>query len=114
MKLETFSYLPPMTQEQVSRQIRYILSKGLIPAIEYTCRPGADQVYWSLWKLPLFGAKGPEDVLAEIEACKAANPGCFVKLNGYDNVKQGQVVSFVVYRPESSGTAHDCACDCGA
>lgn len=100
MKLETFSYLPAMTQEQVSRQIRYILHKGLIPAIEYTCRPGLDQVYWSLWKLPLFGAKGPEDVLAEIKACKAANPGCYVKLNGYDNVKQGQVVSFVVYCPD--------------
>lgn len=100
MKLETFSYLPPMTQGQVSRQIRYILDKGLIPAIEFTDRPDIDQVYWGLWKLPLLGAKGPEDVLAEIEACKAANPGCYVRLNGYDNIKQGQVVSFVVYCPD--------------
>ncbi len=100
MKLETFSYLPPLTQEQVLRQIRYILDKGLIPAIEYTDRPDPHQVYWSMWKLPLFGAKGPEDVLAEIEQCKQANPGCYVKLNGYDNIKQGQVVSFVVHHPD--------------
>lgn len=100
MKLETFSYLPPMTREQVLKQIQDMLGRGLIPAIEYTDKPGPDQVYWTLWKLPLFGAKGAEEVLAEIEACKAANPGCYVKLNGYDSNRQGQVVSFVVYRPD--------------
>ncbi len=100
LKLETFSYLPPLTPEQVVKQIQYLIKKGLIPAIEYTNRPGSHQVYWSLWKLPLFKVKGVEDVIAEIEACKAANPGCYVKLNGYDPVKQGQVLSFVVSRPD--------------
>ncbi|MFQ6020187.1 MAG: ribulose bisphosphate carboxylase small subunit, partial [Dehalococcoidia bacterium] len=30
MKLETFSYLPPMTQEQVTKQIQYILANGFV------------------------------------------------------------------------------------
>ena len=101
MKLETFSYLTPMTQEQVAKQIQYILDNGFVPSIEHTDRLVIDNDYWSMWKLPLFDAKTVEEVLAEIEACKAANPGCYVKLNGYDPIKlQGQRLSFVVYRPE--------------
>jgi ribulose bisphosphate carboxylase small subunit len=38
-------------------------------------------------------------VLAEIEACKAANPRCSSKLIGYDRRRQTQAVSFVVHRP---------------
>lgn len=99
MKTETFSYLPPLTPEQVVKQIQYILKKGYIPGVEYTGTPGPANHYWSMWKLPLFAAKSVEDVLAELAACKAANPGCYVKLNGYDPIKQGQIVSFVVHHP---------------
>lgn len=89
-----------MTGEQVTKQIEYLFRKNLMPAIEYTDRPAANNVYWSMWKLPLFNAQTPEDVVAEIEACKAANPGCHVKLVGYDRIRQGQVLSFVVYSPD--------------
>lgn len=99
MRLETFSYLPPMSREQVGKQISYILARKLIPALEYTERVSVEDHYWTMWKLPLFAAVKPEDVIAEIEACKAANPGCYVRLNGYDPVRQGQVVSFVVFNP---------------
>lgn len=99
MKTETFSYLPPLTREQVVKQIQYILKNRYIPGVEYTDSPGPANPYWSMWKLPLFAAKSVEDVLTELEACRAANPGCYVKLNGYDPIKQGQIVSFVVHRP---------------
>jgi ribulose-bisphosphate carboxylase small chain len=52
-----------------------------------------------MWKLPLFEARAAEDVLAEIEACKAANAGSYIKLVGYDRRRQTQRVSFVVYQP---------------
>jgi ribulose-bisphosphate carboxylase small chain len=99
MKTETFSFLPPMTEAQVAKQIQYVLENGWIPNIEYTDQPGPTNTYWSFWRLPLFNARTSADVLAEIEACKAANPGCYVKINGYDNRRQGQVLSFVVYQP---------------
>lgn len=102
MKTETFSYLPPMTAAQVVSQIEHILREKLIPGIEYTDRPAADNSYWSMWKLPLFRVEKPEDILAEIEACKAQNPSCYIKLVGYDSTRQGQVLSFVVYRPDQS------------
>ncbi len=41
MKLETFSYLPPLTTQQVLRQVHYLLQQGLVPAIEYIEKPTA-------------------------------------------------------------------------
>jgi len=99
MKTETFSYLPPLTREQIVKQVQYILKNRYIPGVEYTDSPGPANHYWSMWKLPLFAAGSVEEVLTELEACRAANPGCYVKLNGYDPIKQGQIVSFVVHRP---------------
>jgi ribulose-bisphosphate carboxylase small chain len=99
MKLETFSYLPTLTTQQVLRQIHYLLQQGLVPAIEYVDKPTARDHYWTMWKLPLFEARAAEDVLAEVEACKAANSRSFIKLIGYDRRRQTQAVSFVVHRP---------------
>jgi ribulose-bisphosphate carboxylase small chain len=98
-RLETFSYLPPLTDEQVTAQTGSILERGLIPAIEHTTEPGPRNTYWSLWKLPLFDARTPEAVLAEVEACARANPHAYVRLSGYDPKRQGQVASFVIRRP---------------
>lgn len=103
MHVETFSYLPPMTLAQIEKQIQYILDHNWYPGIEYTKTPGPENDYWSMWKLPLFEARTTGDVLAELEACKEANPGSFVKINGYDNIRQGQVLSFVVHRPDANG-----------
>ncbi|MBI3979207.1 MAG: ribulose bisphosphate carboxylase small subunit [Chloroflexi bacterium] len=100
MKLETFSYLPPLTPQQKVRQIQYILNQGLIPGVEYTRRPEPRDHYWHMWKLPLFSARTPADVIQEVEACKAENPGTYIKLTGYDNKRQCQVISFVVYQPD--------------
>lgn len=99
MKLETFSYLPPLSTQQVVRQLHYLLQQGLVPAIEYVEKPAPRDHYWTMWKLPLFEVGAAEDVLAEIEACKAANSGCYIKLIGYDRRRQTQAVSFVVHRP---------------
>jgi ribulose-bisphosphate carboxylase small chain len=99
MKLETFSYLPSLTTPQVLRQVEYLLQQGLVPAIEYVEKPAARDHYWTMWKLPLFEARGAEDVVAEIEACTTAHPHSYIKLIGYDRRRQTQAVSFVVHRP---------------
>jgi ribulose-bisphosphate carboxylase small chain len=98
-RLGTFSYLQPLTDEQIAAQTRSILKRGLIPTIEHTADPGPWNTYWGLWKLPLFDARAPEAVLAEVEACARANPDGYVRLSGYDPKRGGQVASFVVRRP---------------
>jgi len=46
----------------------------------------------------MFGVSDPEVVLAELSACHHANPGHLVRLIGYDNHRQTQGFSLVVYR----------------
>jgi ribulose-bisphosphate carboxylase small chain len=98
-KFETFSYLPPMTADQVRRQIGYAIAQGWNPAVEHTERgTSATSNYWYMWKLPLFGEQSVDAVLAELEACHREFPTHLVRVVAYDNYSQSQGVSFVVYR----------------
>jgi ribulose-bisphosphate carboxylase small chain len=98
-KYETFSYLPPMSREQIRRQVEYVVSQGWNPAVEH-CEPeNAMQHYWYMWKLPMFGETDVERILAECEACHKANPKHLVKLVGYDNYRQTQGTAMLIYCP---------------
>jgi len=100
MRHETFSYLPELSAEQLAQQIGSILGRRLVVGIEFSSAPDPYDHYWAMWKLPLFDTDDPAAVLAELSACRQANPGAHIKINGYDPVRQGQVVSFVASRPE--------------
>lgn len=100
MKLETFSYLPKLSAEQLTEQVRSILGRHLLVGIEFSTAPDPYDHYWQMWKLPLFDTDDPAAVLTELDACQQANPGAYIKINGYDAVRQGQVVSFVACQPE--------------
>jgi ribulose-bisphosphate carboxylase small chain len=93
------TYLPPLDEAQVAKQINSLLDRRLIPAIEYARDPGPRDRYWSMWKLPLFEARDAADVQDEISACTSAHPGCFIKLIGYDRRRQTRAVSLMVHQP---------------
>jgi ribulose-bisphosphate carboxylase small chain len=99
MMLETFSYLPDLSAAQLAEQVRAILSRHLVVGIEYTVAPDPYDHYWTMWKLPLFAAAEPTEVLAELESCRQAHPEAYIKINGYDRARQGQVVSFIAVKP---------------
>ncbi len=101
LKVETFSYLPPLSREEIRQEIQYILDQGWIPGVEYTPRIDPAESYWHWWKLPLFNARTPEEVLAEIDACHEAHPDCFIRITAYDNHQSRQMQAFVAYRPET-------------
>ena len=73
--METFSYLPEMTKEQMRSQIEWIVDNGWNPGIEHTEPEHALDYYWYMWKLPMFGETDIDAILAELEACHEANPG---------------------------------------
>ncbi len=100
--LETFSFLPPFTQEEVYAQINYMLSQGFTPSIEHEDPALASSVYWPMWKLPFFGETDMGNVVAELEACHRAYPDHHVRLIGYDSYTQSQGVCFVVYRGKTA------------
>jgi ribulose-bisphosphate carboxylase small chain len=95
--LETFGFLPKMSQEEVYDQIAYLIAQGLTPAIEHEHPSRSMDHYWTMWKLPFFGEKDMNNIIAELESCRRSYPDHHVRLIGYDNYTQSQGVCFVVY-----------------
>uniref|UniRef100_A0A7S0Q288 Ribulose bisphosphate carboxylase small subunit, chloroplastic n=1 Tax=Coccolithus braarudii TaxID=221442 RepID=A0A7S0Q288_9EUKA len=121
---ETFSFLPPLSDTEISKQIDYCVNSGYTPCIEfqpaeqgYTDSHGTsgldssafsgyyDNRYWTMWKLPMFGCSDSSQVLTEIANCAKTYPACFVRVVGFDAMKQVQCVSFLVHRPAGSEAA---------
>ena len=67
-----FSFLPDLTDEQISKQIQYAINKSMAVSIEYTDDPHPRNSYWEMWGLPLFGVKDPAAVLFEINMARKA------------------------------------------
>jgi ribulose-bisphosphate carboxylase small chain len=95
--LETFGFLPKLTQDEVYDQIAYLIAQGWTPAIEHEHPSRSFDYYWTMWKLPMFGEQNLEKVVAELDACHRAYPDHHVRLIGYDAYTQSQGVCFVVY-----------------
>ena len=109
-KFETLSYLPPLTREQLAKEVEYLLRQGWIPCLEFDKvgfvyrenhrSPGYyDGRYWSMWKLPMFGCTDAAPVLAELDAAIKAYPNYYVRIIGFDNKRQVQCISFIAYKP---------------
>jgi len=113
IRFETLSFLPPLTDEQVIKQVEYVLRNKWVPAIEFDKLGVVSQTalhlptyydgrYWSMWKLPLFGATDAADVLGEVQNCQKLYPDSFIRVIGFDSKRQVQVVSFIVKKPGQS------------
>ena len=109
-KFETLSYLPELSPEALLKQIDYLLRSGWIPCLEF-CKIGFvyrennrspgyyDGRYWTMWKLPMFGCTDAVQVAKEVEECKKSYSDAFIRIIGFDNVRQVQCISFIVYKP---------------
>lgn len=97
----TFSYLPPLTDEQIRAQVQYMLDHGWAVAVEFTDDPHPRNTYWNMWKLPMFDLRDAGAVVDEVNACRRIHGNCYIKVNGFDPspLRQGQVLSFIVHRP---------------
>jgi ribulose-bisphosphate carboxylase small chain len=101
-RYETLSYLPPLTDAQIAKQIQYMLDQGYIPGVEFNENSEPTVHYWTLWKLPLFNATSVNEVLNEVKSCRSDYGNCYIRVVGFDNVKQCQVLSFIVHKPSLS------------
>lgn len=97
----TFSYLPPLTDHQIKRQIQYALDNDWPLSVEYTDEPHPRNTYWHMWGLPMFDQKDPAAIFYELEQCKKAFPYHYIRLNAYDRRlgRQTVALSFIVQRP---------------
>jgi len=97
----SFSFLPDLTDEQVSKQIQYAIDKSWAISIEYSDDPHPRNNYWEMWGLPLFDIKDPAAILFEVNMARKAKPNFYIKLNCFDNARGVEtcVLSFIVQRP---------------
>jgi ribulose-bisphosphate carboxylase small chain len=98
-RYETLSYLPPLNDQQIARQIQYVIEQGFIPCVEFNETSDPEVYYWTMWKLPLFGSTSVQEVLNEVNECRTEYRDCFVRVVAFDNIKQCQVMSFIVHKP---------------
>ena len=102
LRYETLSYLPPLTDQQIAKQIEYALDQGYIPAVEFEENPKPSDHHWTMWKLPLFQATSAQDVLNEVRECRSEYSNSYIRVIGFDNIKQCQTLSFIVHKPSNS------------
>ncbi|KAK7272914.1 hypothetical protein RIF29_13956 [Crotalaria pallida] len=110
-KFETLSYLPTLSAESLAKEVDYLLRKGWVPCLEFELEHGFpyrenhrspgyyDGRYWTMWKLPMFGCTDSAQVLKELEEAKQQYPDGFIRIIGFDNVRQVQCISFIAYKP---------------
>ncbi|GLZ45632.1 ribulose bisphosphate carboxylase small subunit [Actinomycetospora sp. NBRC 106375] len=97
----TFSFLPDLTDDEITAQIAYALEHGWPCSVEYTDDPHPRNTYWEMWGLPLFDLQDPAAVLDEVRACREEHPEHYVRVNAYDASlgRQTVALSFLVNRP---------------
>lgn len=101
-RYETLSYLPPMTDQQIVRQVQFLLDQGFIPGVEFEENPNPETHFWTMWKLPLFGANSAQEVLNEVRECRSEYSNAYIRVIGFDNIKQCQTMSFIVHKPNQT------------
>jgi len=98
----TFSFLPDLTDAEISQQIQYCLSKKWAVSVEFTDDPHPRNTYWEMWDLPMFDLKDPAGILLEVNACRKAYPNHYIRVSAFDSKRgvESVTLSFIVNRPK--------------
>ena len=96
-----FSYLPDLTDAQITKQIEYALTHNYAVGVEYTDDPHPRNTYWEMYGNPMFDLKDPAGILKEINACRKTFPSHYVRVTAFDSTQGVESVrmSFIVNRP---------------
>jgi ribulose-bisphosphate carboxylase small chain len=96
-----FSFLPPLSDDEIREQVDYAISKGWAVSIEWTDDPHPRNVYWNMWEIPMFQIKDGAAVIYALTACRKACPNTYIKVNAFDNTRgvESMVMSYIVDRP---------------
>jgi ribulose-bisphosphate carboxylase small chain len=97
----TFSFLLPLSDEEINKQIQYCLNHDWPLNIEFTDDPHPRNTYWEMWGLPLFDLRDAVGIMQEINACRDLYPHHYIRVSAYDRTKGRQTIalSFIVNRP---------------
>ncbi|HSI24458.1 MAG TPA: ribulose bisphosphate carboxylase small subunit [Methylotenera sp.] len=98
-----FSFLPPLTDSQITAQIKYALGKGWALSVEYTDDPHPRNTYWEMYGAPMFDLKDPAGILMEINNCRKTFPNHYIRVMAFSSVRgvESPTMSYIVNRPET-------------
>ncbi|QAZ38592.1 ribulose bisphosphate carboxylase small subunit [Methylibium sp. Pch-M] len=97
----TFSFLPDLSDEQISRQVSYCLDKGWAIGLEYTDDPHPRNTYWEMFGNPMFDVQDAAGVMLEVKSCRKTFPNHYIRLTAFDSSHgtESVVLSFIINRP---------------
>ncbi len=97
-----FSYLPDLTDAEITLQVEYGLAKGYAWSVEYTDDPHPRNTYWEMFGLPMFDLKDAAGVLLELNHCRRTFPQNYIRLMAFDSTRgvESIAMSFIVNRPD--------------
>jgi len=98
----TFSFLPDLTDAQITAQIKYALNKGWAVSVEYTDDPHPRNTYWEMFGNPMFDLKDPAGILMEINNCRKTFPNHYIRVMAFDSSRgvESPRMSYLVNRPK--------------
>jgi ribulose-bisphosphate carboxylase small chain len=96
-----FSFLPDLTDAEISLQIEYGLNKGYAWSVEYTDDPHPRNTYWEMFGMPMFDLKDAAGVMLELHNCRKTFPTHYIRLMAFDSTRgvESIAMSFIVNRP---------------
>ncbi|MBP6903505.1 MAG: ribulose bisphosphate carboxylase small subunit [Burkholderiaceae bacterium] len=96
-----FSFLPDLSDAEISAQIEYGLAKGYAWSVETTDDPHPRNTYWEMYGMPMFDLRDAAGVMQELQACRQTFPGHYIRLLAFDSTRgiESIAMSFIVQRP---------------
>ena len=97
-----FSFLPELTDKQITAQIKYALNNNWAVSVEYTDDPHPRNTYWEMYGAPMFDLKDPAGILMEINACRKTFPNHYIRVMAFDSTRgvESPRMSYIVNRPK--------------
>ena len=97
-----FSFLPDLTDEQISAQVKYALKNGWAVSVEYTDDPHPRNTYWEMFGMPMFDLKDPAGILMEINNCRKTFPNHYIRVTAFNSARgvESPTMSYLVNRPK--------------
>jgi ribulose-bisphosphate carboxylase small chain len=98
-----FSFLPDLSDAEITAQIDYGLGKGYAWSVEYTDDPHPRNTYWEMFGMPMFDLKDAAGVMLELQNCRKTFPSHYIRLMAFDSTRgfESIAMSFIVNRPAS-------------
>jgi ribulose-bisphosphate carboxylase small chain len=97
-----FSFLPDLTDEQITKQIKYALDHGWAVSVEYTDDPHPRNTYWEMFGMPMFDLKDPAGILMEVNNCRKTFPNHYIRVTAFNSTRgmESPAMSYIVNRPK--------------